>query len=310
MTGLSDVPGLNQATSNASQQIQPRRLASGVPGLDEHLGGGFLPGTLIVVLGATGIGKTQFGLHFVHGVQAEERRGVIVDFTCRGDAQQHALYAQRMFGWRIEHADGLAVSERLFSQPPGGHYLQAFAYTGRRVSRNESDEDLWHQWQVEINQRLSAASTFLYTHFVHGTRRAVFDGIEPVDRPADSIQYYLLEHLYHRVVRKDHDWVARDVLRQHYRALAQLVARHAYRSTDITTMALVTSQEILLEELVRRPLDEGDLLTNAATVIYMGKVPDGPCMRRALYIGKHRASRCSDEWIYYRITERGLELER
>ena len=35
-----------------------------VPGLDQRLGGGLLPGTLTVVVGASGIGKTQLGLQF------------------------------------------------------------------------------------------------------------------------------------------------------------------------------------------------------------------------------------------------------
>jgi KaiC/GvpD/RAD55 family RecA-like ATPase len=40
------------------------RLHTGISDLDALLGGGLLPGTLTVVAGATGIGKTQFGLHF------------------------------------------------------------------------------------------------------------------------------------------------------------------------------------------------------------------------------------------------------
>ena len=42
------------------------RLSTGVPGLDERLGGGLIPGTLTVVVGASGIGKTQLGLQFAH----------------------------------------------------------------------------------------------------------------------------------------------------------------------------------------------------------------------------------------------------
>ena len=38
------------------------RLQTGIPELDERLGGGLLRGTLTVVMGATGIGKTQLGL--------------------------------------------------------------------------------------------------------------------------------------------------------------------------------------------------------------------------------------------------------
>ena len=58
------------------------------------LGGGLLPGTLTVVAGATGIGKTQLGVHYAHaGASDESRRGVIYDLTARGDAQSQSDYA-------------------------------------------------------------------------------------------------------------------------------------------------------------------------------------------------------------------------
>jgi len=53
------------------------RLSTGVPGLDQHLGGGLLPGTLTVVIGATGIGKTQFGIQFANAGMAAERTKLI-----------------------------------------------------------------------------------------------------------------------------------------------------------------------------------------------------------------------------------------
>ncbi len=43
-----------------------QRLQTGIPALDDMLGGGLLPGTLTVVLGATGIGKTQLGISFAN----------------------------------------------------------------------------------------------------------------------------------------------------------------------------------------------------------------------------------------------------
>ncbi|GIW95360.1 MAG: recombinase RecA [Pirellulaceae bacterium] len=289
---------------------QQGRLASGVPGLDEHLGGGYLPGTLIAVVGATGIGKTQLGLHFVHGVTCAEPPGVILDLTARGDSQNHVQYAKRMFGQDLGRADGEAILARqLFERPPGGRYIHAFSYSGRRVTRDAVDWEQWHQWQAEINRRLSTVSAFLYGHFVHGVRRAVFDGIEPVERASESIQHYLLEYVYHQVVRKESDWVARDILRQDFLQCQELVRRHAYPAGRITCMALITSKESYLEDLVRRPLEEGDLLSNAATLIYMGKVRDGSRLRRALYIAKHRGSACSDEWLFYCIGEGGLFLE-
>src|SRR5262245_4689375 len=87
---------------------QSARQSTGVPGLDNLLGGGLLPGTLTVVAGATGIGKTQLGLEFAAaGRQQDGRRGIVFDMTCRGDSQSHADYARRLFAWELAAADPL-----------------------------------------------------------------------------------------------------------------------------------------------------------------------------------------------------------
>ncbi len=78
------------------------RVSTGLPRLDAMLGGGLLPGTLTVVYGATGIGKTHLGLTFAHhGAVADGARGVVLDLNARGDSQQHHAYAERLFGWRL-----------------------------------------------------------------------------------------------------------------------------------------------------------------------------------------------------------------
>ena len=51
-----------------------QRLTTGIDGLDELLGGGLLPGTLTVLVGSTGIGKTQFGLQFAQAGLKQEGR--------------------------------------------------------------------------------------------------------------------------------------------------------------------------------------------------------------------------------------------
>jgi hypothetical protein len=40
----------------------------------------------------------------------------------------------------------------------------------------------------------------------------------------------------------------------------------------------------MLDELIRRPLDEGDVLANVNAIIQLGKVRDGNKLQRALYI--------------------------
>ena len=78
------------------------RHSTGIPALDELLGGGLIPGTLTVVVGATGIGKTQLGLQFANAGQTQEgQRGILFDCASRGDSQSHAEYARRMFDWRL-----------------------------------------------------------------------------------------------------------------------------------------------------------------------------------------------------------------
>ena len=50
------------------------RVLTGIPGLDERIGGGLLEGTIGTVIGASGVGKTTFALEFLlHGVVNGER---------------------------------------------------------------------------------------------------------------------------------------------------------------------------------------------------------------------------------------------
>ena len=288
------------------------RYSTGVEGLDPLLGGGLLPGALTVVMGATGIGKTQLGLQFANaGLSQEGRRGVLFDMTSRGDSQSHADYARRMFNWQIEHVPtGRKVDlENFFdsARSPGEH-LHVFDYHGRRVTRRDLEAELWREWQVELNAKLAASIAFLYGNFVRGVRRAVIDGVEPSDRPSESIQFELFEYIYHQILRKDPEWVARDLFRQHYRQNAEAVAAHVYDPAEVACLLLYTSHESMLDDLISRPLDEGDLLSNANTVIYMGKVRQGNQLSRALYIAKHRGSYCTDEIVPYTIGEQGIVL--
>lgn len=289
------------------------RLSTGIDRLDELLGGGLLPGALTVVVGSSGIGKTQLGLQFLHAGAAQEGLpGVVFDMTARGDSQNHADYARRMFAWDLEPApaDDRVDLDGFFdpTRSPGS-YLRAFDVHGRRVTRGDLDFDDWHEWQAEIARRLARSIAFFYGNFVRGARRAAVDGVEPVDRPSESIQLELFEYVYHQILRKDPEWVARDLFRESYRRHAATIAARVYDPATIGCLLLQTSHETSLDALIERPLDQGDLLSNANTVIYLGKVREGTRFRRALYVAKHRGSVCPDEILPYRIDDRGLQLE-
>ena len=289
-----------------------QRLSTGIERLDELLGGGLLPGTLTVVSGATGIGKTQLGIQFARaGTDQEGRNGLIFDMSCRGDAQSHAEYARRMFDWSLTAAPGEPTpgpSEVFDLACQLGDYLHVFDYGGRRVTRRDLDFEAWQEWQAELARKLAATIAFFYGNFLRGARRVVVDGIEPAERPSDSIQFELFEYVYHQILRKDHDWVARDLLRERYRSHAGQVEAHPYDHRQIACLLLYTSPESMLEELISRKLDEGDVLANANTVIYLGKVREANKLAKALYIAKHRGSACGDEIVPYTIADRGLEI--
>ncbi len=288
------------------------RLSTGIPELDGHLGGGLLPGTLTVLAGATGIGKTQLGLDFLNaGVQQEGRRGIVFDMSSRGDSQNHASYAANHFAWHLTamRADQPPAAEQVWTADGElGDYLNLFQHTGQRVTQRDLGFDEWLNWKAELAKQLAAAIFFFYGHFIRGVRRAVIDGMEPVERPSESIQFELFEYIYHQILRKESDWVARDLLREHFRANEAEVVRHAYDYRQIGCMLLYTTRENMLEDLIGRPLDEGDVLSNANTVIFLGRVRDGNRLGRALYIAKHRGSACSEEILPYHIDDGGVEL--
>lgn len=291
---------------------QPR-LRTGIAELDERLGGGLLPGTLTVVLGATGIGKTQLGLQFAHaGRQQEGESGILFDMTARGDAQSHHEYARRLCDWTLHDfaADEKLDPESVWQRERiRSDYAHIFERSGRRPAVGEMEADEWREWKLELTKKLDRTIAFFYGNFVHGVQRCVIDGVEPVEKAADSFQFHMVEYVYHQILRKEADWVARDLFRVRFRANEEAVREHIYDHNDIGCLLLATSTEVMLDDLLSRPLETGDLLSNANTVILMGKIRDGTKMRRALHVAKHRGSACSEEIVPFEIGESGLRLK-
>lgn len=289
------------------------RLQTGIPKLDDLLGGGLIPGTLTVVLGATGIGKTQLGLQFAHhGRQQEQEPGIIFDMTSRGDSQNHADYARRLFGWKFsqqpadEKLDPADVWKREVARRD---YLHVFRRSGRRVTISDMETEQWREWKTELAKKLERAIGFFYGNFVHGVRRCVIDGVEPADKASDSFQFHMFDYVYHQILRKEAAWVARDLFRVQFRAHEETVGRYNYNNDDVGCLLLATTHEVMLDDLLSRPIESGDVLSNANTVILMGKTRDGNQMGRALHVAKHRGSACSETIVPFEINSSGLELK-
>ena len=286
-----------------------KRVSTGIEGLDQHLGGGLIPGTLTVVLGATGIGKTQFGIQFAnHGKLSDQREGVIFDFASRGDDQSQASYAQQICNWNLRNYAFTNLDAILDPANLCGQYHRVFAVRATRISRRDLEFDDWHQWQAEINMKLRPAIAFLYENFVKGSKRVVFDGFEPVERSAESVQFNLFEHIYHQVIREDFDWVARELFREKFLETKVKIDANPFDKNQTTCLALCTSNEQMLEDLIARPLSEGDIISNANTLILMGKIKNNQKIARGIHIAKHRGSECSESIIEYGIDDSGIKI--
>ncbi|MHC5540944.1 RAD55 family ATPase [Singulisphaera rosea] len=293
--------------------MKTMRQEFGIGVLDQMLGGGLLPGTLTVLAGATGAGKTQLGLRWANrGAEAEGQRGVICDLTSRGDAQNHAGYAESQFGWNLSEypVEGQPDLDAVwdFSRPIGD-YFHPFSKSGRRVTRRDLEADDWHAWKSDLARVLRKSVCYFYEHFVRGTRRVVVDGIEPTERFGDSIQFEYFEYLYHNVLRKEDAWAARELFREHFRSNSPKVDAHPYNHKQIGCLYLYTTPHILLDDLMAEPIGEGDIFSNANTIILMGRTREAGRLGRALYVAKHRGSACGDEIRPYHLTDEGLVFD-
>ena len=303
----------SQYQKNMIQPTSPgkrTRQKFGIEQLDALLGGGLLPGTLTVIAGATGAGKTQLGLSWAHeGLKAEGKLGSIMDLTSRGDSQNHAGYLADRYGLDLSVFDGIVPQDlsQVFDHDRNwGDYFHPFYRAGKRVTKNDLDDDDWHNWKVELGRTLRLAGFFLYGSMIRGSRRVVVDGVEPTDKFSESIQFEFFEYVYHQILRRDHDWAARELLREQFLKNLPKVESHAYEQKDVGCLYLYTTPHKFLEELIDEPISEGDIFANANTIILMGRTREPGRLGRALHVIKHRGSACGDEIVPYRITDEGF----
>ena len=292
----------------------PRRVKFGIEKLDQMLGGGLLPGTLTVVYGATGIGKTQLGLTFaVSGEQYERARGVIFDMTARGDSQRHDEYAKRLFDWdlRVWNHSIRPGQQNPFPPPLALEkmkYCHEFDYGGRleeyQVNKPEGRE-FRHAWLAAYAQRWKTVLSFFYFHFAAGVRRVVVDGVDPTQAPHESIQLYAFDELYRKIIHQDGEVLGMEILIPVWRH-RDFIEKKRYDHREVATLLLVTTQETLLHDLIARKIEEGDMGASANTILLMGKRIEQGGVGRAFYVAKHRGSACSTEIAEYTITEQGL----
>ena len=86
-----------------------RKIATGVSGLDELIGGGFPEGRVILAIGGPGTGKTIMCSQFLYkGILENEENGVFVSLD---ENKDHFYSEMRQFGWDFQKAE----AERKFA---------------------------------------------------------------------------------------------------------------------------------------------------------------------------------------------------
>ena len=288
------------------------RVSTGIRKLDEMLGGGLLPGTLAVVYGATGIGKTHLGLTFArHGRVADGASGLVLDMTGRGDSQQHAEYASRLFDWPLRRWEHTVVPMSPPLPPDGAldaYYSDALPWIGRVRDYQVPSPDGWEfdwNWKSSYARALYTVRPFFYFHFANGTRRVVVDGVEPMESAAESIQLYIFNDLYQKVIHREAETLGMEICLPVWQ-YRDFIESHRYDHRDVTTLLLMTSEETRLEDLIARKVEAGDLGAVANTIILMGRERVGNRLGRFCCVAKHRGSAMSDDIVPYHVTEEGL----
>jgi len=288
------------------------RVSTGLERLDRMLGGGLMPGTLTVVYGATGIGKTHLGVGFAHhGRAVDGAPGLLFDMNARGDSQQHHEYAARLYDWPLRRWTH-AVTPMADPYPPaeqmGAFYCDAFPWVGKlrnyQVPTADGLELDWN-WKAMYNHAFYIVSPFIYFHLAAGSRRVVVDGIEPMDVPGDYVQPFIFDDLYRKVIHRDSEILGMEICLPVWKHRAFIDA-HRYDHARVTTLLLVTTEETQLEHLIARKVAAGDIGAVANTILVMGSERVGNRLARFLCVVKHRGSAMSDEIAEYRVGERGI----
>jgi circadian clock protein KaiC len=134
-----------------------KRVTTGVKGLDEMLGGGFIPGSMALVRGAPGTGKTSLALQFlIHGATKHGEPGLLISFeefpsSLHRDAES--------LGWDLRSMVAEGKLHLMFTSP------EVF------LASLESPDSRLNQLILESN-----------------VRRLVLDSVSHFDRLADEEQ--------------------------------------------------------------------------------------------------------------------------
>lgn len=92
-----------------------KRVKTGIPGLDEMLGGGFLPRTANLVEGPPGTGKTTLGMQFIfNGIAQYHEPGLILTFE---EFPEQFYRDANSFGWDFKALESQGKLKVIMTSP-------------------------------------------------------------------------------------------------------------------------------------------------------------------------------------------------
>lgn len=184
------------------------RLTTGIPKLDEILGGGLIPGKKVLVYGATGVGKSILGVTIAHkGIEAENHPGIVLDVAKGVDEQSQQLYAREMFGWELDDWDKLPkdldpaqMPNFAYKKGPLGQYFDSLSFDVKYQQSFPS---------TIFSDSYAPVNSFL-RHHLPRTRRIIIDGSEPYDTASGAKTLVQMRKFFTRVAGFRHVLVFRD----------------------------------------------------------------------------------------------------
>ena len=84
------------------------RLKTGITGLDEKTEGGFVKGSIILAVGKTGTGKTQFCSSFIYAGALKGEPGLYI--TTEERSEDIKEYIHSMFSWTFTEFEQIALA--------------------------------------------------------------------------------------------------------------------------------------------------------------------------------------------------------
>ena len=119
-SGLAVYPRLADSPDASTYEVATERVSTGIPALDSALGDGYWSGSVTLIAGPSGIGKTLMGLHFLYAGAARQDPGILLTFQ---ESRTQLSRIVESFGWSLSHP---AIT--VMDQSPVDVHIDALVY--------------------------------------------------------------------------------------------------------------------------------------------------------------------------------------